>query len=101
MSFNNLSSFEIGSIVIGISAFIIVCYGIRLLFLIVNTNCKIENLYRQRDKEIEEETTSPGITTGIAEAKKKYITEKYQKMIDPLVRKKGYVFDILPLIPKK
>ena len=99
--FQELSNLEVGKVIVGIISFVVVCYGFRLLFLIVNTNRKIESLIRERDKKIEEETSHVGMTISVADAIKIKRTQEYEKKIAPLIRKKGYVLDILPLIPKK
>lgn len=75
-------------------------YFFKLFFHIVIINGKIERLILTRDKEIRE-YRSPGMTIPVFESHKKYLTEKYNEQIEPLIRKKGYIFDILPFIPKK
>lgn len=101
MIFQQLSYFDVGSVIIGVILFVAACYGVRLLFLIVNTNRKIEYYHEKRDREIEEATNRPGLTIDVVNTKKNHLNEKYQKLIDPLLRKKNYIFDIIPFIPKK
>lgn len=91
---------EIGTVSLGVTIFVFIVYTFSLFLRVVIINDEIERLNRARDKEIEEVHT-PDLTVAIFDAKKEYITEKYNKLINPLIRKKGYMFDILPFLSKK
>jgi hypothetical protein len=88
-------------IIVSVSSFVIVCYYIKSIFHIVIINGKIESLHQGRDKEIEKQTSTPGVPSSINDIKREHITKEYQKKIDVLDRKKSYIIDILPWLPKK
>ncbi len=98
--FDQISNIERGEVVIGVTLFVVVIYTLKLFMHVVHINDVIERLIQQRDAEIKGVKTS-GMTIIVFESIKVTITEKYSDMIDPLVRRKGYILDILPFLPKK
>jgi len=92
--------FDIAKIIGTVTGAVIICYVIKLFVHIILINRTIEKYCRERDDEIEETKHAGGTTAGFQSAKIS-ITERYDKKINPLLRRKGYIFDILPLIPKK
>lgn len=96
---SQLSYSEIGAVVIGVTFCVGVIYIIKLFFHIVCINDKIEILTQARDLEIKQSKHAGGTISGF-ESAKKAITERYSEKIDSLNRRKGYILDILPFIPK-
>lgn len=96
-----MNSNEIGTVFLGVLVFVCTIYAVRLLLGIVIINDKVEKLRRKRDVDIKNARSVPGLTTAIFEAQKKNITEKYKELINPLLRKKSYMFDVLPFLSKK
>ncbi len=96
-----INIFDLLKVIGTVTAIVISLYYFRLIFETVRINDQIERLFQERDQEIKEKTSTPGMTVPGVEAIRAAITEKYEKLIRPLIRKKGYIFDILPFVPKK
>ena len=99
--FHQVTLFDVMEVVGGVIFCVVVLYIIRLFILVVMTNTKIEKIYRERDRKIESYRKLEGMTIAVAEAQQIHLTEQYEKLIGPLVRKKGYILDILPFLTKK
>jgi len=83
---------------VGFIIIIIVCLALRALWLYEK---KINFLYKERDKKIEEEKERmKGRLTGILEAKIKNLEEEYNPKIEELERKRRFILEKLPFIKK-
>ena len=91
---------DVVKVVGAVTGVVVICYFIKLVVHVVLINTTIEKFHRQREEELEK-AQNPGMTISGFETIKKTITEKYDKKLNPLPRRKVYIFDILPFIPKK
>ncbi len=99
--FSHITYIEISQVFVGVTIFVVTIYFLKLIVQIVLINDQIESLTQDREKEIKYEKGVEGMILAVFDSKKGAIVEKYSEKIDPLVRRKSYILDIIPFFRLK